>query len=104
MVNAPRKKVALSDNEFIQCGFKYLVDFIFEDSKQYVGLQIVDFLTSIVNHIFSKIIHKQDNELTQENISLVCIAYLLSTKLPAGYWIVSQSTNKKIGKIISKLK
>jgi hypothetical protein len=104
MVNAPRKKVALSYNECIQFGFKSLVDFVFEDSKQYVGLQIVDFLASIINHIFSKIIHKQDNELTQEDISLVSIVYLLSTKLPAGYWIVSQSTYKKIGKIISKLK
>ena len=104
IVNAPRKKVALSDTEFIQLGFNYLVDFVFENSKQYVGLQIVDFLTSIVNHIFSKIIPKQDNELTEEDISLVAIVYLLSTESPAGYWIVSQSTNKKVGKIISKLK
>jgi hypothetical protein len=103
MNKVPRKRIAISKDDFLQVGFKYLIEYEVKESKDTLGLQIVDLFTSIINHVFSKIIQKQDEELTKEDILLTSIIYFLSTQSPSGYWIVSKATSKRIGEIVLKL-
>lgn len=104
MKNAPRKKVYLSEKEYIKGGFKYLTDFEVKESTNTIGLQIVDIFTSIVNHIFTKTIVKSESELTQTDIYLTSIIGWLTIDLGCGYWTTSKSVAEKIGNIMKKFK
>lgn len=103
MIKAPRKKVPISAQEYFQAGFRYLIDYEVKESKDSIGLQLSDLLTSIINHVFSKIVFKQDDQLTKEDILLTNIVYFLTTESQSGYWTVSKRISQRIGKIVIKI-
>jgi len=104
MIKAPRQKFAISDDEYLQFGFKHLIDYKTDESNKSIGLQLADIISSTVNHVFSKVIQKQDENLTHEDIMLTGFVYLVSIEPPSGYWTVSKSTYTRIREIISKIK
>ncbi|MDD4439099.1 MAG: DUF3800 domain-containing protein [Tissierellia bacterium] len=103
MIKALRKKVPISAQENFQAGFRYLIDYEVKESKDSLGLQLSDLLTSIINHVFSKIIYKQDDQLTKEDILLTSIVYFLTTESQSGYWTVSKTISQRIGRIVIKI-
>jgi hypothetical protein len=104
MIKAPRKKIAISESEFLQFGFTHLIEYRIEESNLSVGLQFADILSSTVNHVFTKILLKKDEDLTQEDILLTSFVYLFSTNSPSGYWTVSKAICKRIGEIITQIR
>lgn len=104
MIAAPRKKMAISDSEYLQFGFLHLVDFKVDNSNNEIGLQVADLLSSIVNHVFTKIIQKKDEDLTIQDIQLTGIIYFLSTTIDCGYWTISNSMQKRIGEIFNMIR
>ena len=103
MIKAPRKRVPISAQEYFQAGFRYLIDYEVKESKDSLGLQLTDLLTSIINHVFSKIIFKQDDQLTKDDILLTSVVFFISTESPSGYWTVSNTISQRIGKIVKKI-
>lgn len=102
MIRAPRKRVPISADVSILMGFKYLIDYRVRESNETLGLQLADMLASIVNHVFSKILVKHDDQLTEQDVLLSSVIFFLSTQLSIGYWIVSKSKSQRLARIAMK--
>lgn len=103
MILAKKAEIAISSRESIQFGFEQITDFTTGNSKQFIGLQLVDFLTSIVNHVFAKIIRKEEKELTKEDLQLVGLVFIYLNQSPIGYLVVSDEVKKRFGEVFMSL-
>lgn len=103
MIKAPRKQIPISAKEYFQVGFRHLIDYEVKESKDSIGLQLADLLSSIINQVFSKILLKQDEQLTKEDIKLTNAVSSLAYKSHSGYWTISNATYQRIREIIIKM-
>lgn len=99
-IKAPKKIIPISSTETFRVGYEYIKGYSVQNSKDSVGLQLADILASTINHVFTKILQKENNELTPEDRLLVLFIFGITYSSEFGYLTISNKTFERIGNIL----